>query len=114
MWIQTKKYNLPVFHYFNSVVDSKNVMVDWKNNMFNVSWINLFTSSGTLWYEVSASTYRGGANIVHWIETTNQYLVFGLPSSITEPSGIDIFVLVRAVTVSGLYTDADTSIRLPT
>lgn len=89
-------------------------MVEWKNSMFNVSWIDLFMSSGTLWYEVSAGTHRGGANIVHWIETTNQYLVFGLPSSITEPSGIDIFVLVRGVTVSGLYTDAHTSIRLPT
>ncbi|CAC5414424.1 unnamed protein product [Mytilus coruscus] len=94
--------------------NSKHVNIEWHGNKFDVSWENVFLSAETLWYEISAGTFRGGSNIVQWLETTNQHIEFGMPSSITEPAGIYVFVLVRAVTVSGLYTDADANIQLPT
>ncbi|XP_063399976.1 uncharacterized protein LOC134684607 [Mytilus trossulus] len=94
--------------------NSKQVIIEWHDNKFNVLWENVFSSSETLWYEISAGTFRGGSNIVQWLETTNQNIEFGMPSSITEPAGIYVFVLVRAVSASGLYTDADADIQLPT
>ncbi|CAG2212774.1 NUDT9 [Mytilus edulis] len=73
--------------------NSKQVIIEWLDNKFNILWENVFSSSETLWYEISAGTFRGGSNIVQWLETTNQNIEFGMPSSITEPAGIYVFVL---------------------
>ena len=82
--------------------------------MLNLSWHGVFISAEKIWYEISAGTYRGGANIVQWKETAGQNIQFGLPASITETAGIEIFVLIRAVVASGIYTDTDAFIKLPT
>lgn len=88
--------------------------VEWNDDQFDVSWTAVFISGHPLVYEVSAGTYQGGANIAHWLETTNENIQFGMPASITAPAGLDIYVLVRAVSVSGVFTDAQATIKFPT
>lgn len=69
----------------------------------NVSWKKLFFTHQYIFYEVSAGTVLGSADIIQWQETKNTFIEFAIPSQIKSLSGLIIYVTVRGINDNGMY-----------
>ena len=69
----------------------------------NVSWKKLFSTHQYIFYEVSAGTVLGSADIIQWQETKNTFIEFAIPSQIKSLSGLIIYVTVRGINDNGMY-----------
>jgi len=78
-----------------------------------VAWSEVYSSEHSLYYEVSAGTVVGGGDILQWMETTDTSVTFGLPRTVKDPANLKVFVVVRAISVSGLSLNKSGSITLP-
>lgn len=101
------------FAFANSANAKLSVAWHSKKKELTVTWDNIFWSSLPLYYEVSAGTVEGGADILQWQETTFTRTVFVLPPSVTNWSGLHVHVFVRANTVGGTHSDIKGYIQLP-
>ena len=80
---------------------------------FTVNWNKIFSSPHPLYYEISAGTVEGGSDILLWQETTSTSIVFSLPNSVTSWSGLHVHLIVKAITMGGVYEDIKGYIQLP-
>ncbi|XP_061181031.1 uncharacterized protein LOC133189645 [Saccostrea echinata] len=113
--------SIPLHYNLTVVTDkpmkdaSKQLSLTWHdgNKEFVVSWDGIFTSSHPLRFEVSAGTALGGGNIIQWQETRATSITFGLPESVTGTSRLKVYMIVRAITAGGDYSDILGTITLP-
>lgn len=89
-----------------SVISDINITWNSTREEVTVSWQDVFFSALPLYYEVSAGTVRGGGDIIQWQETSSTELIFTLTKDDVGEYGKDIFVVVRAITLSGTYNTA--------
>jgi hypothetical protein len=59
-----------------------------------VSWSNVFTYLGRLTYEVSVGTTQGGADVIQWQETLNDYMEVSIPEKFKQQSNLNLFFLL--------------------
>ena len=71
-----------------------------------VTWSGVFTSTHPLYYEVSVGHSAGSVEIIQWQETRSEELKFTLTADTVGQFGVDIYVVVRAITPSGMYATA--------
>lgn len=72
------------------------------NNTVTVSWTNHFKSQQPIYYEVSAGTKFGGADIIQWQETTNTFIEFDIPPKIRFTKGLMIYLTVSGISANGM------------
>lgn len=101
--------------YYFTISANVKLSVAWNSGKkeLTVTWDNIFWSPLPLYYEVSAGTVEGGADILQWQETTSTRTVFVLPPSVINWSGLHVHVFVRAITVGGTHSDIKGYIQLP-
>jgi len=68
-----------------------------------VSWKKLFSTHQYIFYEVSAGTVLGSADIIQWQETKNTFIEFAIPPQIKSLSGLIIYVTIRGINDNGMY-----------
>ena len=73
----------------------------------SISWSDVFLSNSPLYYEVSAGSVGGSGDIIQWQETVSTELIFALNQDEVGPYGKTIYVVVRAITLSGTYSTAE-------
>lgn len=59
-----------------------------------------------MFYEVSAGSREGGADVVQWQETTETRVVLSIPRP-TYSESMPIFVTVRSINPSGAFNTAN-------
>lgn len=91
---------------------AKKLGIAWINQNVVVSWNDVFRSNNHLYYEVSAGSYEAGCNIVQWQFTNQTSVTFGIPPSVRAEAGLNIYVIVRAISVGGFYAQKDGKITL--
>ena len=85
----------------NFFTGTKNMDISWVNEQVIVSWDQIFTSSGDIFYEVSAGSSSSGVNIIQWQETNQTSITFGIPASVSTKSGLPVYITVRGVSDGG-------------
>ena len=68
-----------------------------------VSWKKLFSTHQYIFYEVSAGTVLGSADIIQWQETKNTFIEFAIPPQIKSFTGLIIYVTIRGINDNGMY-----------
>ena len=72
-------------------------------DIITVSWSNVFTYHGRLVYEISVGTKLGGADIIQWQETLNDFMEVSIPDKFKHQSDLNMFFVIRALGVNGRY-----------
>jgi hypothetical protein len=72
-------------------------------DVITVSWGNIFTYHGRLVYEVSVGTKLGGADIIQWQETLNDFMEVSIPEKYKQQSNLNLFFVIRAIGDNGEY-----------
>ncbi|XP_065943774.1 uncharacterized protein [Magallana gigas] len=111
----TVPYNITISKTLPKKDPNVKLSVAWNSGKkeFTVTWDNIFSSPLPLYYEVSAGTVEGGADIKQWQETTSTRTVLVLPPSVTNWSGLHVHIFVRAITVGGTHNHIKGYIQLP-
>jgi hypothetical protein len=68
--------------FFIFISENPNLKLTIDNRTITVSWKDHFSTQQPIYYEVSAGTTLGGADITQWQETQNSFLEFELPLKI--------------------------------
>jgi hypothetical protein len=68
--------------FFIFISENPNLKLTIDNRTIMVSWKDHFSTQQPIYYEVSAGTTLGGADIIQWQETQNSFLEFELPLKI--------------------------------
>ncbi|XP_033751510.1 LOW QUALITY PROTEIN: uncharacterized protein LOC117335547 [Pecten maximus] len=107
--------NLTVFtHPPTTTVDTPlDVSWDTGTQELTIGWQGVFTSTHELFYEVSAGSNLGSADIVQWMETKATTMTLTIPPVITDLSNLRIYVVVRAVSVGGRSVVKLGTVQLP-
>jgi hypothetical protein len=66
-----------------------------------VNWNGCFTSLRQLIYEVSVGTTQGGADVIQWQETLNDYIEIQLPGKLTDQMDLKLYFYIRAIGDNG-------------
>ena len=82
------------------------------NRTLTASWIDHFKTTEPIYYEVSAGTTFGSADIIQWQETKNTFLEFILPPKIKSVKHITGYVIVRGVSANGMTTVLNAAVKL--
>ncbi|CAC5407072.1 unnamed protein product [Mytilus coruscus] len=82
------------------------------NRTIKSSWENNFKVYQPLYYEVSAGTTLGGADIIQWQETKNTFLEFQLPPKIKSLRDLSGYISVRGVAANGMTTVLNAAVKL--
>ncbi len=85
-----------IFFYISDDID---LNVTREDEQLDIQWINVFTSPGPLYYEVSVGTQLGGSSVGKLIITENEFIQINEPE-ITK-SGV-YFLSIRAISYGGL------------
>ena len=66
-----------------------------------VNWKDCFTSPRQLIYEVSVGTTQGGADVIQWQETLNDYIEIQLPGKLTDQTDLKLYFYIQAIGNNG-------------
>lgn len=66
-----------------------------------VNWNDCFTSLRQLIYEVSVGTTQGGADVIQWQETLNDYIEIQLPGKLTDQTDVKLYFYIQAIGDNG-------------
>jgi hypothetical protein len=94
------------FLIFISENPNLNLTID--NRTVTASWRHHFSTQQPIYYEVSAGTTLGGADIIQWQETQNSFLEFVLPPKIKS-----IITVHRITNHSYIFTAAFRKTAIP-
>jgi hypothetical protein len=72
-------------------------------DVITVSWGNVFIYPSRLVYEVSVGTKLGGADIIQWQETLNDFIEVSIPDKYKRQSDLNMFFVIRAIGDNGEY-----------
>ena len=76
------------------------------------SWKQHFATQQPIYYEVSAGTTLGGADIIQWQETQNSFLEFVLPPKIKFIKDLIGYVSVRGISANGMTVVLNAAVKL--
>lgn len=82
------------------------------NNTVTVSWTNHFQSQQPIFYEVSAGTKFGGADIIQWQETKNTFIEFETPLKIKLTKGLMIYLTIRGISANGMTRALNAAVKI--
>ncbi|XP_063400004.1 uncharacterized protein LOC134684633 [Mytilus trossulus] len=77
-----------------------------------IKWEDHFKVHQPLYYEVSAGTTLGGADIIQWQETKNTFLEFQLPQKIKSLRDLTGYISVRCVSANGMTSVLNAAVKL--
>ena len=95
-------------HFFFS--EESKIATSYNGTMVTVNWSDCFIYTGRLVYEVSVGTTLGGADIIQWQETLNDYMKVGIPEKYRGQAGLNLFFFVRAIGENGEYNSLSNNI----
>ncbi|XP_069133969.1 uncharacterized protein [Argopecten irradians] len=107
--------NLTVFTQPPTVNVGTTLDVTWDEpkQELTIGWPGVFTSPHEMFYEVSAGSNVGSADIVQWMETKATSMTMTIPPVITDLSNLRVYVVVRAVSAGGRSVVKLGSVQLP-
>ena len=82
------------------------------NRTIMASWKQHFATEQPIYYEVSAGTTLGGADIIQWQETQNSFLEFVLPPKIKFIKDLIGYVSVRGISANGMSVVLNAAVKL--
>ena len=92
--------------------DGAKIETTKNGDVITVSWNNVFTYLGRLTYEVSVGTTQGGADVIQWQETLNDYMEVSIPEKFKGQSSLNLFFFIRAIGDNGEHTDISNDITV--
>jgi hypothetical protein len=84
-------------------IDNRTIMASWKDH---------FSTQQPIYYEVSAGTTLGGADIIQWQETQNSFLEFELPLKIKSIKDLIGYISVRGISANGMDFVLNAAVKL--
>ena len=85
-----------------TVVD-RTIMASWKQH---------FSTQQPIYYEESAGTTLGGADIIQWQETQNSFLEFALPPKIKSIKDLIGYISVRGISANGMAVFLNAAVKM--
>ena len=82
------------------------------NRTIMASWKQHFSTQQPIYYEVSAGTTLGGADIIQWQETQNSFLEFELPPKIKSIKDLTSYISVRGISANGIAVVLNAAVKL--
>ena len=76
------------------------------------SWKQHFATEQPIYYEVSAGTTLGGADIIQWQETQNSFLEFVLPPKIKSIKDLIGYISVRGISANGMAVFLNAAVKM--
>ena len=92
--------------------DGSKIETTKNGDVIIVRWSNVFTYLGRLTYEVSVGTTQGGADVIQWQETLNDYMEVSIPEKFKQQSNLNLFFFIRAIGDNGEHTDISNDITV--
>lgn len=86
--------------------------VSINNRTVQISWKDLFSEDKDSFYEVSAGTFVGSADIIQWQETKNTFITFFIPPRIKSIKGLTSYITVRGIYANGMFNVVNHRINL--
>ena len=99
------------FHFF-FISENPNLKLTIDNRTVTASWKQHFTTQQPMYYEVSAGTTFGGADIIQWQETQNSFLEFELPPKIKSIKDFICYISVRGISANGMAVVLNAAVKL--
>ena len=99
------------FRFF-SISENPNLKLTIDNRTVTASWRHHFSTQQPIYYEVSAGTTLGGADIIQWQETQNSFLEFELPPKIKFIKDLIGYVSVRGISANGKTVVLNAAVKL--
>ncbi|VDI15139.1 Hypothetical predicted protein [Mytilus galloprovincialis] len=72
-----------------------------KEDTITVNWKDCFSYPRRVVFEISIGTTIGGADIIQWQETLNDYIEVEVPEKFKDDSEVKLFFYIRAIGESG-------------
>ncbi|XP_076113981.1 uncharacterized protein LOC143082265 [Mytilus galloprovincialis] len=94
------------------LIENQYLLMDLNNRTITASWKDHFQVQQPIYYEVSAGTILGGADIIQWQETKNTFLEFQLPPKIKSVKDLTGYITVRGVSANGMTTLVNAAVKL--
>lgn len=96
-------------HSIVNISANKKIKYKWnkRSNQLTITWDHVFHSEHPLFYEVSAGSYEGAADVLQWQETMETQAIFVVPQPRYSDSK-QIFLTVRSISPSGTFSTTNT------
>ncbi|XP_076113983.1 uncharacterized protein LOC143082268 [Mytilus galloprovincialis] len=104
--------NIVVSSKVPALIDNPHLQLVLDNRTLTSSWEDHFKVHQPLYYEVSAGTTLGGADIIQWQETKNTFLEFQLPQKIKSLRDLTGYISVRCVSANGMTSVLNAAVKL--
>ncbi|VDI80173.1 Hypothetical predicted protein [Mytilus galloprovincialis] len=91
---------------------SSTLHVSINNRTVHISWKDVFCEDRDTFYEVSAGTFVGSADIIQWQETKNTFITFFIPPRIKSIKGLTSYITVRGIYANGMFNVVNHRINL--
>ncbi|VDI63397.1 Hypothetical predicted protein, partial [Mytilus galloprovincialis] len=104
--------NIVVSSKFPALIENPHLQLVLVNRTLTSSWEDHFKVHQPLYYEVSAGTTLGGADIIQWQETKNTFLEFQLPQKIKSLRDLTAYISVRCVSANGMTSVLNAAVKL--
>ena len=98
--------------FFIFISENPNLKLTIDNRTIMASWKDHFSTQQPIYYEVSAGTTLGGADIIQWQETQNSFLEFELPLKIKSIKDLIGYISVRGISANGMDFVLNAAVRL--
>jgi hypothetical protein len=98
--------------FFIFISENPNLKLTIDNRTIMASWKDHFSTQQPIYYEVSAGTTLGGADIIQWQETQNSFLEFELPLKIKSITYLIGYISVRGISANGMDFVLNAAVRL--
>ena len=99
------------FRFF-SISENPNLKLTIDNRTVTASWRHHFSTQQPIYYEVSAGTTLGGADIIQWQEAQNSFLEFELPLKIKSIKNLIGYISVRGISANGMDFVLNAAVKL--
>ena len=98
--------------FFIFISENPNLKLTIDNRTIMASWKDHFSTQQPIYYEVSAGTTLGGADIIQWQETQNSFLEFELPLKIKSIKDLIGYISVRGISANGMDFVLNAAVKL--
>jgi hypothetical protein len=98
--------------FFIFISENPNLKLTIDNRTIMASWKDHFSTQQPIYYEVSAGTTFGGADIIQWQETQNSFLEFELPLKIKSIKDLIGYISVRGISANGMDFVLNAAVKL--
>ena len=98
--------------YYDSISENPHLKLTVVNRTIMVSWKQHFSTQQPIYYEVSAGTTIGGADIIQWQETQNSFLEFVLPPKIKSIKDLIGYISVRGISANGMAVFLNAAVKM--